>query len=141
MEINCPRGCKVTMRTDQTIFVDQRVNIFDGICDAPDLCAIEDCEFYDLSPEAHHRYLHAQARSQASIEAIFEERRLKEIWQRERRYAGKHNIRRADEPPALDKESTLTALDHDKPGIEKDILEPESVADLIDPADERGRWN
>jgi hypothetical protein len=70
MKVDCPKGWKWVKQIGHITFEDHRVNICDGICDSADLCGISDCEFYDLSQEATHLFLRAQAKEH-SLEGQF----------------------------------------------------------------------
>ena len=53
------------------------VSIFDGICDRPDRCGREDCEYFDDSGEATRRYMRASGRSR-TMEGMREDRLYEE---------------------------------------------------------------
>lgn len=76
MRIDCPHGFKTVSRLGSITIEARTVNIYDGICDRPDLCGIERCEFYDISREGHHRFLQALYRSK-TLEGKREERELR----------------------------------------------------------------
>ena len=61
MQFDCPYGWKSVSNFGNVTFESATVNICDGICDSCDLCGIEACEFYDISPEATRRFLRANA--------------------------------------------------------------------------------
>lgn len=50
---------KSVAKVDNLIWESSTVNICYGICDSCDLCAIESCELYDISPEATRRFIRA----------------------------------------------------------------------------------
>ncbi len=64
MKVDCPYGWKSVSKLGNVTFESATVNICDGICDSADLCGIETCEFYDLSPEANRRFARALAYEQ-----------------------------------------------------------------------------
>jgi len=53
MQMNCPHG-----------LMKLPVEVYENICDAPDLCHYEACEYYDTSKEANRRFLKALAYEQ-----------------------------------------------------------------------------
>jgi hypothetical protein len=57
MKFECPYGWKSVTTLGNVTFASATVNICDGICDSCDLCGIESCEFYDISPEATKRFI------------------------------------------------------------------------------------
>ncbi|MGH9970492.1 MAG: hypothetical protein ACREBG_22250 [Pyrinomonadaceae bacterium] len=57
MRFECPYGWKSVSKFGNITFESATVNICDGICDSCDLCGIESCEFYDISPEATKRFI------------------------------------------------------------------------------------
>jgi hypothetical protein len=52
MKFECPYGWKSVTKCGNVRFESATVTICDGVCDSCDLCGIESCEFYDISPEA-----------------------------------------------------------------------------------------
>lgn len=64
MKFDCPYGWKSVSKIGNFTWENSTVNICDGICDSADLCGIETCEFYDLSPEANRRFAQALAYEQ-----------------------------------------------------------------------------
>lgn len=64
MKVDCPYGWKSVAKVGNLTWENSTVNICDGICDSADLCGIETCEFYDLSPEANRRFARALAYEQ-----------------------------------------------------------------------------
>ena len=62
MKFQCPYGWKSVAKVgDFFTWESSTVNICDGICDSADLCGIDSCEFYDISPEATRRFLRTNA--------------------------------------------------------------------------------
>jgi hypothetical protein len=60
MKFECPYGWKSVAKVDNNFtWESSTVNICDGICDSCDLCRIEHCEFYDISPKATRRFIRA----------------------------------------------------------------------------------
>ncbi len=59
MKFDCPYGWKSVSKFGNVTFESATVNICDGICDSCDLCGIESCEFYDISPQATRRFIRA----------------------------------------------------------------------------------
>lgn len=60
MKFQCPYGWKSVAKVGSFFtWESSTVNICDGVCDSCDLCGIETCEFYDISPEASCRFLKA----------------------------------------------------------------------------------
>lgn len=51
----CNRGQQLRQRH----FKWATVNVCDSICDSADLCGIDACEFYGISPEATRRFIRA----------------------------------------------------------------------------------
>lgn len=71
MELDCIEGWVHVTALGSITLEDRRVIILDGICNSCDLCGITACRFYDDSPEATRRFLHAQAR-QHTLEGLLE---------------------------------------------------------------------
>ena len=84
MEIDCPHGWKNTSNLGHIIIEDTRVNIFDNLCDCPDLCGITTCEYYDISREATRRYNQASAYAH-TLQGHRDEEARKEEYERQRR--------------------------------------------------------
>jgi hypothetical protein len=60
MKFQCPYGWKSVAKVGSNFtWESSTVNICDGVCDSCDLCGIETCEFYDISPEATRRFIRA----------------------------------------------------------------------------------
>ncbi|MBA2705891.1 MAG: hypothetical protein H0U60_18800 [Blastocatellia bacterium] len=60
MKFQCPYGWKSVAKVGSNFsWESSTVNICDGICDSADLCGIERCEFYDISPEGTRRFIRA----------------------------------------------------------------------------------
>lgn len=62
MEIPCPEGWQRDGSLDLgsvTVIMKTTVQLYAGVCDSCDLCGIAHCRFYDTSPEATRRFMHA----------------------------------------------------------------------------------
>jgi hypothetical protein len=51
------------------------VNVYGGICDHPDLCEIEECKFYNTTPEGTFRFIELMKDSKSSILGVLEDKR------------------------------------------------------------------
>lgn len=74
MRVSCPRGWKRKSKVGSTTFESDVVNVCGDICDSPDLCGIEDCEYYDISREANKKFQQANAREH-TLEGLIERRK------------------------------------------------------------------
>lgn len=79
MWMDCHRGFKNRMKAGNLVIEDIRVNVCDAICDKADLCGIEDCEFYDVTPEGTFRFLKANAHEH-TLEGMQEKMTLQAIF-------------------------------------------------------------
>ena len=71
MKIKCPHGWKHIGKIGSLTWEDPTVNIYEGICDSPDLCGITVCQYYDTSQEATRRFQKAQA-NEHTLEGLME---------------------------------------------------------------------
>lgn len=49
------------MKAGKINLVLTEVDVCGGVCDSPDFCKIEDCEFYDVTREGTRRFMKASA--------------------------------------------------------------------------------
>lgn len=80
MRIKCPHGWQgITQagnpKLGRITVHHTSVEIYDGICNSPDLCKISTCQYYDTSREATRRFNSAVAYYTWTEEGILETRR------------------------------------------------------------------
>jgi hypothetical protein len=59
MKRDCPHGYKRVFKTGNMTWEDSTVEICGGVCDSPDVCGIESCEFYDISQHGTAHFMKA----------------------------------------------------------------------------------
>jgi hypothetical protein len=72
MKRDCPHGFKRVSKIGKNMtWEDSTVEICGGVCDSPDLCKIESCEFYDVSQAGTERFMKAAAHAE-TLEGLLE---------------------------------------------------------------------
>ena len=80
MNVPCIKGHTLKERNFFTRKMETRkkVNIYDHICDSPDLCKDETCEFYDRTEEGTRKYQEALSRAFGSVDGVMYDRKYKD---------------------------------------------------------------
>jgi len=72
MKRDCPHGYKRVSKIGKNMtWEDSTVEICGGVCDSPDLCKIESCEFYNISQHSTARFMKAAGREH-TLEGLLE---------------------------------------------------------------------
>ncbi len=59
MKRDCPHGYKRVLKIGKMTWEDSTVEICGGVCDSPDLCEVERCEFYNIGQSGTARFMKA----------------------------------------------------------------------------------
>jgi hypothetical protein len=60
--LRCPQGCRWISQFTNQVFENRDVEIFANVCNHSDRCGIEDCEYFDNTPEATEKFCRALAK-------------------------------------------------------------------------------
>jgi hypothetical protein len=72
MKRDCPHGFKRVLKIGKNMtWEDSTVDICGGVCDSPDVCGIESCEFYNISQHGTARFMKAAGREE-TLEGLLE---------------------------------------------------------------------
>jgi len=85
MHVPCPHDHYFSIGLSTSPLKTKMINIFEGICDCPDFCKNETCEYYDTSRETTKRFC------KAACESRTDKGYFKEI-EDERRFMEKHGL-------------------------------------------------
>jgi hypothetical protein len=64
MKRDCPHGWKSVLKIGKMTWEDSTVEICGGVCDSPDVCKIESCEFYNITQHGTARFMKAAGREE-----------------------------------------------------------------------------